>query len=157
MARTVLATWNAKERDHNPKSADWYWALGILAAASFVVAILFGNLLIALLILTATTAIALHSAKHPPVHKFTITEEGLYIGEDLHPFERMLSFSTLEDIEGIAPPVLSIKTESVFAPHLVIPLVDVDMDHVYNIFVERVDEGKHHHSLSDLAAHWLGL
>lgn len=157
MARTVFFTWEGQEYEHNPRTADWYWALGILGTAGIIAAILFGNILLAVLILVAALAIALHAAKHPPTHRFSLTEDGLIIGNDLHPFARMRSFSVLEDIEGAYPPVLSIKTESVFAPHLVIPLDGVDADGVYALLLQNVDEGEHPHTLPDLVAAWLGF
>ena len=33
MPRSALFEWEGREYDHNPKSADWYWALGIIAVA----------------------------------------------------------------------------------------------------------------------------
>ncbi len=156
MARTVFFEWKGKEYDHNPKSADWYWALGILAVAGAVAAILFANYLFAILLVVAAAAIALHKTKQPPTHTFKMVEQGLLIDDDLHPFEKMMSFSVLEDIEGEFPPMLSIKTESVFSPHLVVPLEGVDADALYSYFLAHVDESAHHHSFTEVVERWLG-
>lgn len=157
MARTILLAWEGREYDHDPKSADWYWSLGIIAVAVAIAAILFGNYLFALLVIIAAASLALHAAKEPPLHRFQLTEQGLMIGEELHPFERMMSFSVLEDLEGELPPVISIKTESWLSPHLVIPLDGVDADTVYAYFLRHVDEEEHKHSVTDLVAAWLGF
>ncbi|MBI5405647.1 hypothetical protein HY972_01240 [Candidatus Kaiserbacteria bacterium] len=157
MARTALFEWEGREYDHNPKSADWYWALGIIAVAGMVAAALFGNYLFALLIGIATAALALHAAKEPPLHRFRLVERGIVIGEELHPFERMTSFSVLEDIEDELPPLISIKTESWLSPHLVIPLEGVDADAIYAYFLQHVDEDEHRHTFVDLVAAWLGF
>jgi hypothetical protein len=157
MVRTALLEWEGREYDHNPKSADWYWALGIIAVAGTIAAVLFGNYLLALLVLIAATALALHAAKQPPLHRFRLVEAGIVIGEELHPFERMISFSVLEDVEGELPPMISIKTESWLSPHLIIPLEGVDADMVYAYFLQHVDEGAHTHTFTDLVAAWLGF
>ena len=157
MARDAIAEWEGREYDRNPKSADWYWALGIIAVAGGVASILFGNYLLAALIVIAAVALALHAAKEPPVHRFRLVEQGIVIGEELHPFERMISFTVLEDIEDEFPPMLSIKTESWLSPHLVIPLAGVDADAVYAYFLKHVDEDEHKHTFSDLVAAWLGF
>ena len=157
MAHAVLLEWEGKEYDHNPRSADWYWALGIVAVALALAAILFSSYLLALLIVIAAATLALHAAKEPTPHTFRLVEQGLMIGDDLHSFERMISFCTLEDIEGEFPPTLSIKTESWLSPHLVIPLEGVDVDRVYAHFLEHVDEREHPHSFHDLVAAWLGF
>lgn len=157
MPRTVLFEWEGMEYDHTPKSADWYWALGIIAAAAAVASVLFGNYLFAFLVIAAAAAIALHAAKQPVLHRFRLVEQGLAIGDELHPFERMISFSILEDIEGELPPFLSIKNETWFSPHLMVPLEGVDADAVYEYFLQHVDEGEHTHTFADLVAAWLGF
>jgi hypothetical protein len=157
MLRNAILEWEGREYDHNPKSADWYWALGIIAVAGTIAAILFGNYLVAVLVAIATTSLALHAAKQPPLHRFRLVEQGIVIGEELHPFKRMTSFSVLEDIEGILPPMISIKTESWMSPHLIIPLEGVDVDVVYAYFLHHVDEDAHHHAFVDLVAAWLGF
>jgi len=157
MSREAIFEWEGQEYDHNPKSADWYWALGIVAIAGAIAAALFGSYLIAVLVIIAAITIALHGAKHPPIHRFRVVEHGLVIGEELHPFEKMISFSVLEDIEGELPPLLSIKNDSWFSPHLMIPLEGVEADHVYAYFLHHVDEGKHQHTFTDLVAAWLGF
>jgi len=156
-SRNALAEWKGREYDHNPKSADWYWALGIIAVAGTVAVVLFGNYLLATLIIVAAISLALHAAKEPPLHHFAIVEEGIMIGEELHPFDRMISFSVLEDVEGTLPPMISIKTESWLSPHLIIPLEGVNPDAVYAYFLQHVDEAEHTHSFTDLVAAWLGF
>ena len=133
------------------------WGHTIIAIAHAVAAILFSNYLLALVVIVAAVTLALHGAKHPPMHRFRLDERGLYIGEAFHPYARMTSFSVLEDIKGEFPPVLSIKTESWLSPHLVIPLAGVDADMIYTYFLQHVDESEHDHSFIDLVAAWLGF
>lgn len=157
MPRTVLFEWQGREYDPNPKSTDWYWALGIIAIAGAIASALFSNYLFALLIVLAAVVIALHGAKHPPLHTFRLTEQGVLIGEEMHFFETMRSFSVLEDVEGTLPALLSIKTESWLTPHLLIPLDGVNADAVYAFFSQKVNEEEHRHNLVDVVAMWLGF
>ena len=157
MARPALFEWHNREYAHNPKSADWYWALGIIAAAAVIASALFGNYLLAVLAVIAALALALHAAKQPPLHTFRSTEQGLLIGEELHPYKAMKSFSMLEHVEGELPPWISIKVDSWLSPHLVIPLEGVDADGVYAHFLAHVEEDEHHHAITDLVATWLGF
>jgi hypothetical protein len=157
MPNAVIIEWEGREYDHNPKSADWYWVLGIIAVAGTVASILFGNYLLAALIVIAAAAFALHASKQPPLHRFRLVEQGIIIGDEMHPFERMVSFSVLEDIKDELPPMLSIKTESWLSSHLIIPLEGVDADMIYAYFLQRVDEDEHKHTFVDLVAAWLGF
>lgn len=157
MPRNVLLEWEGREYDHNPKDSDWYWSVGIIAVAGTIASVLFGNYLFALLILVAAATLALHAAKQPPIHRFRLVEKGIYIGDQLHAFDRMISFSVLEDVEDEFPPMISIKTESWLSPHLIIPLEGIDPDVIYAYFLEHVDEDEHTHTFSDLVAAWLGF
>ncbi|HEY4500765.1 MAG TPA: hypothetical protein VJI70_00640 [Candidatus Paceibacterota bacterium] len=157
MTDRAILEWEGREYDHNPKSTDWYWALGIIAVAGTIASVLFGNYLLSALIVIAAVALSLHAAKEPPLHHFRLTDQGIFIGDELHRFERMESFSVLEDVKGELPPMISIKTESWLSPHLIIPLEGVDADAVYAYFLQHVDEGEHHHTFVDLVAAWLGF
>ena len=92
--------WEGREYDHEPKGAEWYVTLGIITLALVVAAILFSEYLIAVLIVAAGFALALHAAKVPPVHQFRLTDAGLFTGDELHPYGAMESFSILEDPGG---------------------------------------------------------
>jgi hypothetical protein len=157
MSRDDLVEWEGREYDHTPKSADWYCALGIIAAALAIASVLFDNYLLALLIVAAAFALALHASKLPPPHHLKLVERGLLIGEELHSFDHMISFSILVDSEGALPPLLSIKNKTWFSPHLVIPLADVDAEAVYLHFAQYVEEDEHTHTFTDLVAAWLGF
>ena len=72
MAQNVILEWQGREYDHSLKGADWYWALGIVAIAGVVASVLFGNYLLALLIIIAAVSLALHAAQEPPMHRFRL-------------------------------------------------------------------------------------
>src|SRR3989344_5174627 len=154
MARPPIFEWEGREYDHEPKGADWYIALGVVAAAGVVAAGLFADYLLAVVIIVAAAALALHAAKVPPIHRFGLVEDGLTIGDEFHPYAKMESFSILEDPEDELPPLLSIKTTNWLSPHLVIPLEDVDAEAVYLHFLKRGTEDAHHHTFPPLAAAW---
>ena len=144
MPRPPIFEWQAPEYEFQEKSADWYWALGIIATAAVIAAALFGNVLLALVIIAAASSIALAAAKHQHVHTFAITEQGLLIGDRLYPYDTMLHFSVLEYWDGSLPTALSIKTRSLLSPHLMIPLNGVDQDAVYEYLSNHLAEGNHH-------------
>ena len=108
MPRPPIFEWEGKEYEFREKSADWYWALGIIAAAAAIASLLFGNVLLAILIIVAAAALAITAAKRTHVHRFAVTEQGLLIGERLYPFDTMLHFSVLEYPDHDLPPALSI-------------------------------------------------
>ena len=149
MRRGPLFEWEGREYRFEEKGADWYWALGIIATAGAIASILFGNILLALVIVAASAAIAIAAAKRSHVHRFAIHENGITIDENLYPFESMLHFSVLEYVDETLPPSLSIKTKSFLAPHLLIPIVGHDPVEVYEYVSLHLPEGRHDESVID--------
>ena len=49
MQPNAIFEWEGTEYRFEDKSADWYWALGIIATAIAIAAVLFNNILLALL------------------------------------------------------------------------------------------------------------
>lgn len=149
MARAVFFEWEADGYVFEEKSADWYWALGIIAVAAAVASILFGNVILAVLIIAAATTLALSTLKRPQRHVFRITDEGVMIDENLYAYDRIVSFSVLEYLDPERPAALSIRTHYLLAPHLLIPIVGYDPEEVYEFFAEHVEEGRHDESFVD--------
>ena len=149
MPRPPIFEWQGKEYTFEQKSADWYWALGIIAVAIIVACVLFNNILLALVVAAGAASIALHAAKHPRIHRFQITDEGIAIDTNLYPFSNMLHFSVLEYADPAWPPSLSVKTKSLLVPHLLIPIEGPDPLEVYEYVLEHLPEGRHDESVID--------
>ncbi len=157
MDRAPLFSWTGKEYEHRPKTADWYWALGIIAISLSVAAVLFDNYLLAIVIVLAAGALMVHAHKEPPLHTFNITEQGLFIGDEFHPYEKMISFSLWEGDDDVSSSLLSIKTASLLSPHLVIPISGVSPQAIQSVFATHVNEEDHPPTLVDIVAGWLGF
>jgi len=144
-----LYEWNGTEYAFEEHGADWYWALGIIAIALCVAALLFGDLILALLIIAGAAAIALQAAKHRRIHHFSIHHDGLAIDGNLYLFTDMRDFGILEYIDPSLPPALSIKTNHIFAPHLLVPIHNYDPDEIYAYISQHLPEGVHEETLLD--------
>ena len=157
MARAVFFEWDAEGYVFDEKSSDWYWALGIIAIASAIASVLFGNVILALLIIVAAGALALSTMKRPQVHRFRITDDGVEIDGNVYEYDSIVSFSVLEYIDPATPPALSIRTHKLLAPHLLIPIVGHDPVEIYEFFADHVEEGKHDESVIDRVIELLRL
>ncbi len=149
MARTVYYQWEAQEYTFEEKGTDWYWALGVIAVAGVIACVLFGNFILALVVLAASGTLALQALRAPTTHTFTITDVGVGVDQTMYSYEEMLHFSVLEYVDPTWPPSLSIKTKRLLAPHIVIPIVDHDPMEIYDFFSAHVEEGKHDESPID--------
>ncbi len=145
----TLFEWQAPEYHITEKSTDWYWALGIIAAAIAVAAILFGNVLLAVLVICAAGSIAAVASKRAHEHRFALTENGIVVDNSLWPYDSVISFSMIEYIDETLPPFLSVQTRSILVPHLSIPVQGVDVDAVYAFLSSHLDEDEHKPAVSD--------
>ena len=141
--------WEGKHINFGEKTADWYWAVGIVAGAGVIVAILFNNLLLALMIALGTAALIMVNIKEPRIHRFSITADGLFVDDQHFPYEKIHSFSVLEYIDPTLPPALSIKTHYLLAHHLLIPILDHDPEHLYTFLSNHLPDGGHQHHVFD--------
>ncbi|OGG79742.1 hypothetical protein A3A39_04425 [Candidatus Kaiserbacteria bacterium RIFCSPLOWO2_01_FULL_54_13] len=130
--------WRAYEHEHVERSRDWYWALGIFAASTALISVLFGNFLFGILILIAAATLGLLAQSPPPLVEFEISDRGIRVGGVMHRYEEIISF-WVEDHDA-DPPILLVDTIKWLSPNLVIPLRDVDPKLVRAFLTERADE-----------------
>ncbi len=157
MARDPLYVWEGHEYVFEEHGPDWYWALGIITFAAVLTAILFSNILLALVIVAGAATIALQAAKHRRTHRFSIYENGIAIDTTLYLYEDMRDFAILEYVDPALPPALSIKTNHVLAPHLLIPINDYDPEEIYFYVSNHLPEGMHEETLLDRIAAMLRI
>ncbi|MDB5245092.1 MAG: protein of unknown function with transrane region [Parcubacteria group bacterium] len=147
MPPNPLFAWDGQEYSFEERGSDWYWALGIITVAAALTAILFSNILLALVIVAGAATVALQAAKHRKTHHFAIYENGLAIDNNLYFFKDMRHFGILEYLDPTFPPALSIRTNHIFAPHLLIPIHDYDPDEIYEYISFHLPEGDHEETL----------
>ncbi len=97
-ARTLY--WEALEHTHPQRGSDWYWVLGIVAGAGAVAAILFGNVLFAVVILLAAMTLAIFATRGPSMIPYTVGPRGIRIGDELYPYSTLESFYLDEEAPG---------------------------------------------------------
>lgn len=144
-----LFEWYGEQYSFEERGSDWFWALGIVAAAAVLTSILFGNILLALVILAGAATLGLQAAKQARTHHFAVYENGIAIDDNLYLYNDMRDFAILEFIDPEQPPALSIKTNHILAPHLWIPINDHDPVDIYEYISNHLPEGMHEETLLD--------
>ncbi len=129
-------SWRASEHQHIERGGDWYWALGIVALSCALTAVLFGNVLFAVVIVVAAATFGIIASQPPRVLDFALTEDGLSIGDEFYPYTDMRAFW----IEDTDEPLLLIDTPRFMTPDLAVPLNHEQAPAVHAILAERVPE-----------------
>jgi hypothetical protein len=144
-----LFEWHGQQYSFEEHGSDWYWALGIVAIAAALTSVLFGNILLALVIVAGAGALALQSSRQSRTHHFAVYENGVAIDDNLYLYADMRDFAILEFLDPEQPPALSIKTNHILAPHLWIPINDHDPVDIYEYISNHLPEGMHEETLLD--------
>ena len=131
-------TWEAPEHHHVEKGNDWFFALAIIVLSFVIMAILFNNVLFALLLGLAGGALGVSAVKRPYIIPFAVTLRGVRIQERLYPYSTLESFHI--DEEDTKGPQLLLKTHQRFSPLLVIPIPVEHIDDIDNILKEKLEE-----------------
>lgn len=149
-------SWQGYEHTHHEKSSDWFWALGIVALSSAVVAIVFENILFALLILIGAFTVALLAAKTPHLIHFEINRRGIAIDDLLYPFSTLESFWIDEDEHEHH--TLILKSQRVIMPYIIIPLDElIEFEDVRNVLLTKLEEEELHEPISHRILEFFGF
>lgn len=156
--------WSTLEHEHTHKTADWYWAVGVIALSIAVTAVIFSNFLFAILIVVGAGALMIQSFHGPDEMNVAITSRGLVINKKLFPFSTLESFWVEKDDEeeddfGTEGSKLLVKSHKLLMPLIVIPIneEEVDPEDVTDYMLEFVDEEELHEPLSQKIMEWMGF
>ena len=90
-------SWKALEYEHKEKHPDWFWSLGVIVLAGAVTAIIFGNILFAILLVVGAFTLALYASRKPEHIHVTLSDRGVIINKRLYPYLTLDSF-WVEDV-----------------------------------------------------------
>jgi hypothetical protein len=148
-------SWQGYEYDYHEKSSDWFWALGIIGISSAVTAIIFSNVLFALLILIGAFTMALFAVKKPHLVHFEINRKGILIDKAFYPFNTLESFWITQDSKG--HDTLIVKSDRVITPYLFIPLTNTEEEVVHQALKEKLTEEELHEPVAHRIFEFFGF
>lgn len=148
--------WKGHEYTHFEKGSDWYWALGLMAVAGAVAALIFQNVLFALFILIAAFVLALLASRKPNEVSFAISQRGIRIDTTLYPFQTLKSFG-IEELTPEHTPRLIFRSKKLFAMDIIIPLEHVHANEVHDFLINFLEEDDHSEPLIHKVMEWLGF
>lgn len=149
-------TWTGHEHTHFERNSEWFWALGLIAVAGAVTALLFDNLLFAIIILIISFVLAIFAAKKPDELDFAVTQRGVRINEKLYPYKSLESFG-IDEFSQHHHPKLVLKPKSTLSQDIIIPLDEVDADEVHDFLLDFLPEEDHEEPASHKIMEWFGF
>ena len=111
--------WEAREYEHKERSRDWFWAVGIVTLAVALTSVILGNIIFAILVLTAVFALAIFINRPPEIIHALVDEQGVTRGHIHYPYETLDSYWL--DTEHPHPKII-LKSKKLFMPLIVVPI-----------------------------------
>jgi len=145
--------WEAFEHHPHQKSADWFWALGIVAVSITITSIFLGNILFGLFVLIAATTLAIHASHPPKILKVSINERGITIDRFHYPFNTLKAFW----INNENHPALLLHSQRFFFPLVIVRLEDMDVEGVRQALLLFMEEKELHEPLLQKLAENFGF
>lgn len=146
--------WHTYEYVYREKSADWFWAVGIIAVSMSVTAVLFGNVLFAIFLVLAFLSLMLYARREPDLLEIKLDHRGLQEGRTHYPFSSLESF-WVEDRFGEVKIIIQSKKK--LMPYIVIPIEGVEGDTVRDHLRRFLPEEEHAEPLAKKIMEYLGF
>lgn len=134
--------WSAPEYIHMEKGSDWYWAVGIVALAIIIAAILFNNIIFAIVILLASFTLTIYASRRPDTVNIRLDEKGVQVDDLRYEYKNLDTFGI--DAEEHHPRLL-LKSKKLFMPLISIPMGDMDPE----VARDYLDEFLHEEDLAE--------
>lgn len=149
--------WSALEYEEKNRSIDWYWAVGIIALAIAIVAVIYQNYLFAILTVISAFTLLLYAARQPREVQFELSRRGVRVNSVLYPYATLKSF-WIHHHDGDRRGKLIVQSEKTLMPYVTIPLPDTpDADTINDFLSLYLPEEEHPESLSEILMERLGF
>lgn len=149
--------WIVHTHEHQERSVDWFWALGLLAVAGAALSIFFGNVLLAAILLIGAGSIGTLAARGPRTHWVRVDSRGISLDGTLHPYSSLHTFWVEPVTDGRVGSLL-VTTRAPLHPQLVIPLVEASRGSAVRTYLKRyMEEEEQHAHLGEHVSKLLGL
>lgn len=148
--------WQTLEYEVRHRSADWFWAVGIITISGAVTAIIFRNILFALIILIGGFVLSFYAARPPREIDVVLSEEGILVEKFFYPYASLESF-WVEEMHQRSR--ILIKSQKVMMPLIVVPIntQQVDSDNVHEYLSHYLPEEFQSESIFHRIMEYLGF
>ena len=148
-------TWKALEYKKKEKTADWYWAVIIIAISMAAIAFILHNILFGIFLIIATTVLLMFSTKDPQIIEVSIDKRGIVVNKERYPFATIESFWL--DISEEKNHKILLRSKKVFMPLIAIPLEDYHHLDIRDLLLEFLPEVEMHEPVSHKIMEKLGF
>jgi hypothetical protein len=147
--------WTVVDERHTAKSADWFWAVGLITITICISAIFLEDILFAVLIFIAGGIFIYNALQGPRTTKCEINKRGIIMNGYLYPYENIESFCfEIDHHSGQDWHEIILKLRKGMSAIVTIPAEGLDPETVRSILLEKLkEENLEEPALSKLMKH----
>jgi hypothetical protein len=142
--------WQTPEYEHFDKDVGWYKGVIIVTVIAVILALIFHNVLLALILLIGGFTVMLYGSRLPSIITIKLIPKGILINKDLYLYQKLHSFWISDEHGETRAPKLIVEADRLLLPHIVIPLADVDREAVRDYLLQYLPEVHHEESFADV-------
>ena len=146
--------WDAHEYEHKERSSDWFWAVWIISLSICVAAILFGNVIFAILVVVAVFALVIFINRPPETVHVIINEKGITRDKMHYPYSTLDSYWL--DTDHPHPKII-LRSQKFFMPLIIVPTGDMDGERLDETLREFLPERYHSLPFVEKLLEYLGF
>ena len=149
--------WETYEFQYKKKTADWFWAVGIICLALAVIAIIYSDSLFAIFIIIVGALSIGTGNRRPRVLEIKLNDKGLSVNSTLYPFQNIKTFWVEDGKKSF--PKLILRIERFINPIIVLPIETdyFESSDVRNFLLNYVPEDKTVEPISHKIMEYLGF
>jgi hypothetical protein len=142
MPKDQELSWQVASHTVRERSNDWYWGLGAVAIVGVIASVVFGNALLAIIIVLGAFCLGYLTIQKPRAHTVSIGPRGIAIDGTRYPWRGVRSF-WVEHSDTDAR--LFVTMNGILTPHLSLYLADTvegdDVRRYLKRYVPEVEQG----------------
>lgn len=140
--------WQTEEYEHNEKTVDWFWIIGIIGITLAIIAIIFNSILFSVLIVVMTFSIIVFGNKEPHLLDCEINKKGVRVDKTFYPYTNLEAFNVSDG----PSPKLILKSAKTLMPLITIPIGQVYPDDIVSSLEDKI---KHDEDIREPFSHVL--
>lgn len=148
-------SWQALEYKKKEKTADWYWAVGIIAISISAISIFMHNVFFAVLVILAVGTLLIFSVRDPKTMKIELDNKGVRINSDLYPYVSLEAFWV--DASQEKEEKIILKSKKMVMPLIIIPIEEYSHEDIRDFLLDKITEKEMQEPLSQKVMDKLGF
>jgi hypothetical protein len=147
-------SWYAPEYIHTEKTSDWYWIVGIVTLSLAIIAIIFNDVIFAILIVIAVATLTLYATRIPTLLEIEISSAGVRNGDTYHTYDDLESY-WIETRDAF--PKVIFKSKKKLSLYISILIEDADPYAIDELLSQYLPKVEHREPFLEKLMIWMGF